>query len=206
MTEYGSRNKDGVMRKKMAMRILRVLFLVLMLIDDHVADVPVIVFAGCIIIQPSLSLQCYQHQNRGTSCGPGGCNDGTELDANSGDDGQNDNARKRNVRIETCGESESSANPSCFVSWNQNVNSSEKILQFSGCFFNDKDCVGRDKCVSRSNGQVGKGGSSNRTTLTFYCCCDKDLCNYDFEAVPVPKAEPTTPVPQPVKRKKRIFY
>lgn len=151
---------------------------------------------GCTItIQPSWGLQCYQHQNhhQKTACGPGGCttsnNDGTELK----------DKKKKNVRVENCEVNDSSVNLGCFVSWTQIVNSSEKLIEFSGCFQNDKDCVGRDECISRSNGMQGAHGNGSK--LTFYCCCDKDLCNYEFEAVPVPKAETTTPVPAPIKRK-----
>ena len=88
-----------------------------------------------------------------------------------------------------CGDDGGPDTHSCYAVWIRMSNSSQEILQMKGCFLNNKECVGQDKCIARNYGNEGGNDS-----VTLYCCCTTPYCNSEFEWRP----DPTTTT---VKRK-----
>jgi len=90
------------------------------------------------------------------------------------------------VRTVPCGEDNSSKTVGCYAVWQRGKNSSTEILQYKGCFQNDKQCVGQQSCVEKNHPM-----SNDRNALTYYCCCATDNCNQDYSFDPLPTT--TTP-------------
>lgn len=76
---------------------------------------------------------------------------------------------------------------SCYAVWRRSADPElPDVLQYKGCFLNNKECSGFDSCVDRNH--KSKQAPKNTTTHihTHYCCCETDLCNRDYSWEPRP--------------------
>lgn len=110
-------------------------------------------------------------------------------------DGESCNKSRRTI---TCEPDTSSQKHTCWAAW-QRRNDSQDILQFKGCFINNKQCEKMNTCVDKTYGNKGSNASSG--TVTLFCCCSEDNCNREFDWIP--GSTTTTEKPKDVVQQQR---
>jgi len=126
----------------------------------------------------------------------------TECNGNSKGGLDDNRVCTESQKTVTCAlDGSSSQTVACFVLWQRPQNSSREVIQYKGCFYNNKECVNHTTCVDRGPPKFPGEKNKTKTALTHFCCCDSNSCNKDHEWRP----DPTTTTPKRENNLKFIY-